>query len=56
MSDVLVNQPNAIGILPRHWKAGDTRDVYSVATVPVLALTKSEPQGVVNQLIGCLQK
>jgi hypothetical protein len=56
MSDALVNQPNAIGILPRHWKAGDSREVFSVATIPVLALTKSEPQGVVNQLIGCLQK
>ena len=56
MSDTLVNQPNAVGILPRHWKAGDVRDVYSVATVPVLALTQSEPQGTINQLIGCLQK
>ncbi len=56
MSDVLVNQPNTIGILPRHWKAGDVREVYSVAKVPVLALTDAEPQGVINQLIGCLQK
>jgi hypothetical protein len=56
MSDVLVSQPNTVGILPRHWKAGDARDVYSVTRVPVLALTKSEPQGVVNNLIGCLQK
>ena len=55
MSDTLVNQSNAVGILPRHWKAGDVRDVYSVGKVPVLTLTKSEPQGVVNQLIGCLQ-
>lgn len=56
MSDTLVSQPNTVGILPRHWKAGDVRDVYSVATVPVLALTRNEPQGVVNQLIGCLQQ
>lgn len=56
MSDTLVNQPNAVGILPRHWKVGDVRDVYSVATVPVLAITPREPQGVINQLIGCLQK
>ena len=55
MSDVLVNESNAIGILPRHWKAGDVREVFSVATVPVLAMTKSEPQGVVAQLIACLQ-
>jgi hypothetical protein len=56
MSDVLNSEPNAVGILPRHWKAGDVREVYSVAKVPVLALTQSEPQGAVNQLIGCLQK
>jgi hypothetical protein len=56
MSDTLVNEPDAVGILPRHWKAGDVRDVYLVATVPVLALTKSEPQGAVKELIACLQK
>jgi hypothetical protein len=56
MSDVLNSESNSVGILPRHWKAGDTREVFSIATVPVLALTQSEPQGVVNQLTGCLQK
>lgn len=56
MSDVLNAESNAVGILPRHWKAGDVRDVYSVAKVPVLAITQSEPQEAVNQLIGCLQK
>lgn len=56
MSDVLNTESNAVGILPRHWKAGDVRDVYLVAKVPVLAITQSEPQGAVNQLIGCLQK
>ncbi len=55
MSDVLNAESNAVGILPRHWKAGDVRDVYSVAKAPVLAITQAEPQGVVNQLIGCLQ-
>ena len=55
MSDALVNESNAVGILPRHWKAGDVRDVYSVATVPVLAITQSEPQGVIRELIACLQ-
>ncbi len=55
MSDTLVNQANTVGILPRHWKVGDVREVFSVATVPVLAITQTEPQGVVNNLIGCLQ-
>jgi len=56
MSDTLVNEPNTVGILPRHWKVGDVRDVYPVASVPVLALTKSEPQGTIKELIACLQK
>ena len=56
MSDVMSGEVNAVGILPRHWKAGDAREVYSVATVPVLAITQNEPQGAVNQVIGCLQK
>lgn len=56
MSDTLVNESNAVGILPRHWKAGDVRDVFSVASVPVLAITQSEPQGVIQELIACLQK
>jgi hypothetical protein len=56
MSDTLVNEPNTVGILPRHWKMGDAREVFSVTTVPVLAMTKSEPQGIVKELIACLQK
>lgn len=56
MSDTLVHESNAVGILPRHWKAGDVREVLYVAKVPVLAITQSEPQGAVNPLIGCLQK
>jgi hypothetical protein len=56
MSDVLVNQANTVGILPRHWKAGDDREVFRVATAPVLALTKSEPQGQLKELIACLQR
>jgi hypothetical protein len=55
MSDMLVNESNAVGILPRHWKAGDMREVLSVATVPVLAITQSEPQGVIKELVACLQ-
>jgi len=56
MADTLVNQSNSVGILPRHWIAGDVREVYSVAKVPVLALTETEPQGVVKNLLACMQK
>ena len=56
MSDTLVNEPNTVGILPRHWMVGDSREVFSVGTVPVLAITPAQPQGVIEQLIACLQK
>jgi len=56
MSDILVNEANTVGILPRHWKAGDGREVFNAATVPVLALTNSEPKGVIEEVIACLQK
>lgn len=55
MSDTLNVEPNAVGILPRHWKAGDVRDIFSVATVPVLAITQREPEGVIKALLACLQ-
>ena len=56
MSDTLVTEANAVGILPRHWKVGDVRDVYLVATVPLLAITQNEPEGVIKELLACLQK
>lgn len=56
MSDTLVNEANTVGILPRHWKVGDSRDVFSAGTVPVLAITPDEPEGLIEQLLTCLQK
>lgn len=56
MSDTLVKEIDAVGILPRRWKVGDTREVLSVATVPVLAITEAEPLGEIQELIACLQK
>ena len=56
MSDTLNMEKNAVGILPRHWKAGSTREVYSAGTVPVLAITASQPSGALASLIACLQK
>lgn len=56
MSDGLNAEANAIGILPRHWKVGVVREVYSVGNVPVLALPHAEPAGALAQLIACLQK
>src|SRR5215211_5208479 len=56
MSDTLVNEPNTVGILPKHWKVGDSRFVSTIPNIPVLAITQNEPQGVTKELIACLQK
>ena len=56
MSDLINAEKDAVGILPKHWMAGTVRDVFSAGTVPVLAITKEEPQGAVKELISCLQK
>lgn len=55
MSDLLNAEVNAVGVLPRHSKMGDTRYVFSAGTFPVLAITQNEPEGVIQQLIACLQ-
>jgi hypothetical protein len=48
--------PGSIGLLPRRLLEGDVKDVYTVATVPVLAITRSVPHGAIQELIGCIQK
>lgn len=55
MSDLLNAESNAIGILPKHWKAGNPRGVYSLGVFPVLAVLKEEPQGAVAAVLACLQ-
>ncbi len=55
MSDVLNAESNSVGILPRHWKMGNSREVFSAGVVPVLAITKVEPKGVMASLLACLQ-
>jgi hypothetical protein len=58
MLNVLDSERQAVGILPLTWsmKMTGSRGMYHVATVPVLAITDSEPEGVIQELIACLQK
>jgi len=56
MSQAIASDVNAVGMLPTHWKTENVADVFTIATVPVLALTPAEPQGAVQELIACLQK
>jgi len=56
MSDSIGAQAGSVGVLLRRWKTGNTKEALVVATLPVLAITRSEPQGAVKDLIACLQK
>ncbi len=56
MSDRLNAEKNLVGILPRHWKTGNVREVFTLRAAPVLATTPTEPQGVLKELIACLQQ
>lgn len=51
------NDRSAVGILLQQWNPNyEVFEQAVVGTAPVLAITQTEPQGAVNQLIGCLQK
>lgn len=55
MSQAIANDPYAVGILARRWKTGNLLDVYVAASAPILAITPTEPQGAVKDLLACLQ-
>jgi hypothetical protein len=56
MLNSVAQDPNAIGFLPADWVKGNVKNIYKVAPVPLLAITRSEPQGALRELIACLQK
>ncbi len=55
MSDSVGATPGAIGFLPRRWKAGNTEAVFTLPSIPILALASSPPQGALRNLIACMQ-
>jgi PBP superfamily domain len=55
MLDSIANNAGSIGILPRSLETTNVRDVYKVAFVPVLAITKPQPEGEMKDLLACLQ-
>jgi hypothetical protein len=56
MSDILNAEKNSVGVLPRHWKVGDMREVYSAGTAPVLAIQTGEETETIHGLLVCLSK
>jgi hypothetical protein len=56
MSRAIAADENAVGILSRQWETDGVMDVYVVASLPVLAITLSEPHGMIKNLLSCIQK
>ena len=55
MAVVLGEGSDDVGILTRHWNAGNTRELLTAATVPVLAITPEEPTRSAKSVLACLQ-
>ncbi len=55
MSDMLNAESNALGILPRRWLAGNVREVFSLGSFPVLAITAGDISTTARSLLACLQ-
>jgi hypothetical protein len=55
MSDSVGLVAGSIGILPRRWKTGNTREVLALPSIPVLAIVNAEPEGIMRDLLSCLQ-
>lgn len=55
MIQMLEENPNAIGLIPKSLLTQNLKEIYSVGNFPVLAIPEAEPQGAVKSLIGCLQ-
>jgi hypothetical protein len=57
MSQSVSKDVNAIGIITRRWKTNNTSDVFTAASsLPILALTRSEPRAALAQMLACMQK
>ena len=54
MLDSIANKADSIGFMPRSLETGNVRDVYKTPSEPVLAITKSQPEGEMKDLLACL--
>jgi hypothetical protein len=56
MVQAIAADVNAVGILTGHWPAEGISDVLTVTSVPVLAITPSQPPAEINNILACMQK
>lgn len=58
VEEAIANDPGAIGFLPNAWIDADLTSVQlekGLLTLPILALSRTEPKVAVRELIACLQ-
>jgi hypothetical protein len=55
MVKAIADDVNAGGILNQRWMSSSVSDAFSSPTVPVLALTRPDPQTGILDIIACLQ-
>ncbi len=55
MRDAIVEDENALGILPSAWVDENLQILYQREAFPVLVVTPDEPTEAVRALLGCLQ-
>ena len=56
MAEAIEANPGSVGILPRRFMTSSILNVFTAAKVPVLIITKSTPDGAIDDLINCLQQ
>ncbi|MFZ5878289.1 MAG: hypothetical protein ACOY0R_02855 [Chloroflexota bacterium] len=56
MAAALIENPAAVGILPRRLLTQDLRSIHPLGSLPVLAILREEPQGALKDLIACMQQ
>jgi hypothetical protein len=56
MANAIGTNPGSVGILPRRLMTGAVQSVFTAAKAPVLIITKSTPEGSIEDLINCLQQ
>ncbi|HEY3312988.1 MAG TPA: hypothetical protein VGK00_15210 [Anaerolineales bacterium] len=56
MVTTLGNDKKRAGLLPRHLLNASLHEIFSIPGIPVLAIVKTEPQGLTREMLACLQK
>jgi hypothetical protein len=56
MADAIGTNPGSVGILPHRLMTDAVQSVFTAAKAPVLIITKSTPEGAIEDLISCLQQ